>query len=126
MTVEPEQHPVDSPFAARTVSARFSWLVIATILVAITGWMYWIVTKFADGNTWFDFGVKSVLFELIFSSWVFAALLILNAIVKIEWIERALEKVVSKLVTVVYLIIAIVIITFVFVSTVVPFLAVFQ
>ena len=85
-----------SPVLARAPSDRVGIIAFAFLLWAIAAWMFWIVEKFADGETWFDFGVKLVLHDLIFSIVIFGCALVAHAIYPIPT-QKMLAKAGAKL-----------------------------
>ena len=85
----------------------------------IAAWMFWLVEKFADGNTWWDFGVKLVLHDLIFAIAVFGCASLAHACYP-SATQKIAEKAAAKLHVVVWAIIGLVVSTLIFVSLVLP------
>ena len=103
----------------RTVSDRIGIAACAILFWSVAAWMFWLVEKFVDGNTWWDFAVKIVLHDLIFAIAVFGGALIAHACYP-TMTQRLLEKAAAKLHVVVWVIIGLVVCTLVFVSLVLP------
>lgn len=105
----------------RTIPDRMGLVVFAILIWSIAAWMFWIVERFADGKTWWDFAVKLVLYDLIFAVVVFGCALIAHACCP-SATQKILEKAAAKLHVVAWAIIWIVACTLAFVSLVLPVL----
>ena len=117
MHIDPNQNAT----LARTTSDRIALVVFVIVIWTIAAWMFWVVEKFADGNTWWDFAVKLVLHDLVFSIVVFGCALVAHACCP-SATQKFVEKAAAKLSIVVWAIIALVATTLVFVSLVLPLL----
>lgn len=114
-----DSNPKDT--LARTTPDRIGFLVFVILIWSIAAWMFWIVNKFADGKTWWDFAVKLVLHDLIFSIVVFGCALMVHAC----WpsaTQHIVEMAAAKLSFLVWAIIALVVTTLAFAALVVPLL----
>lgn len=110
---------------ARTPSDRVGVIAAAVVLWAIAAWMFWIVEKFADGRTWFDFGVKLVLHDLTFAIFIFGFALVFHAIYPSST-QRLLSKTGAKLSYILSAIILLFAISLAFISLVLPVLLHFE
>lgn len=54
-------------------------------------WLYWMVRTFLDGDTWYDFIVRSILDELILALGLFALVLIFAGFFPYPWLTRLVE-----------------------------------
>lgn len=106
---------------ARTTSDRIGLVVFVILVWTVAAWMFWLVEKFADGNTWWDFAVKVVLHDLVFAIAVFGCALLAHACCP-SVMQQIVETAAAKLHVVVWAIIGLVVITLVFVSLVLPVL----
>ena len=114
-----DSNPKDT--LVRTIPDRIGLVVFAILIWSIAAWMFWLVEKFADGKTWWDFAVKLVLHDFIFAIAIFGFALIAHACCP-STTQRIVEKAAVKLHFVVLAIIGLVVCTLVFVSLVLPVL----
>ena len=118
-----DSNPKDT--LVRTIPDRIGLVVFAILIWSIAAWMFWIVEKFVDGKTWWDFAVKLVLHDLIFAVAVFGCALIAHACCPAAT-QKIVEKAAAKLHVVAWVIIGLVACTLAFVSLVLPVLIHFR
>lgn len=118
-----DSNPKDT--LVRTIPDRIGLVVFAILIWSIAAWMFWLVEKFADAKTWWDFAVKLVLHDLIFAIAVFGCVLIAHACYP-NATQRIVQKAAAKLHVVAWASIGLVVCTLVFVSLVLPVLIHFR
>lgn len=108
-------------YHVRSPSDRVAIAAIAILILVIAGWMFWTVETFADGDTWWDFWLKLVLHDLVFTIMVFGSALVAHACFP-ERTRQFAERATAKLSIVLSVIMVLVYTTVFFVSLVLPVL----
>lgn len=105
----------------RTLPERVRLIAFSLVIWTIAGWMFWVVESFVEDRTWWDFAVKLVLHDLIFTIIVFGCALVAHALFP-SVTQPFVEKAAAKLSFLLSAIILFVLATIVFLSLVVPVL----
>lgn len=103
----------------RTVADRVVSLLIASF-ISLIALVFWSLLTFLDGREWFDFAVKLVLHEMVFILGLLAGVLIVRAISSWSWIDDTLEKATEKLEFFVFILLGLMMVSFVVFAVIVP------
>jgi len=64
---------------------------VAIIFAVPAVWFYWMARTFVDGDTWYDFIVRSIMDELILALGLFAGVVVFSGFFPYPWLTRIVD-----------------------------------